>query len=134
MYKFLLLIPFFFACKNPKVAAFQSKPEDAVKAFYEALYKLDLETASALGTDLTKRQLHLFGVLLKMSSAEDMEVKKKEVQVQLKNLSCSYKEGKMICTICCGADGKEKGVEMMLQKGKWFVHKHFGMEDIQKKD
>jgi hypothetical protein len=132
---FFAALAIFAACNNaPNVTASQSKPEDAAKAFFEALGEMNIEKAQALGTATTKRQLHLLGIYFNMSSEEDKASKKKELQLEFKSITCAENQGKMICKVCCNSEGAEADVEMVQQDGKWFVQRDFGIKEEQKEE
>ncbi len=115
-----------FSCNN--------SPKVGVKAFYTAINNLDITTAHALGTDSTKRQLHLLGVFLNMSSDEEISNKKKELSLSLDTINCTETNGKVMCTLCCREDNSSVKAELIKIKGKWFVHQHFGMMDTANKE
>jgi hypothetical protein len=118
---------FFSGCyQTPKVIQHQKKPEDAVKAFYEAISSRNLEKAKALSTDSTKRQLHLFGTSLIMSGDVEKDSLLKAYQLNFENIICSGSPLRMICKICCDASGREKDTELMQMDGLWFVNSDFG--------
>ena len=127
-YLFLLLsLLLLTACNiEPNVAGLQKTPEDAAKAFFEALSKKDQPKAEALATELTQKQLKLFLTDLKMGPDEEIAEKEKAIQLDFKSISCQENAGKMICKICCNADGAEAEVEMAQVDGKWFVNMNFG--------
>jgi len=134
---FCAALTLFAACNNvPKVAELQTKPEDAAKAFFEALSEKNIEKAQALGTENTKRQVHLLGIYFNMSSDKDIADKKKELNLdlQFKSITCAENQGKMICKICCNGEGAEADIEMVQQDGKWFVQHDFGIKEEQKEE
>ncbi len=119
----IIAIFIFSACNStPNVEEHQQKPEDVVKAFYEAMGNLEFQKAEALGTEHTKKQVKYFATELGMITDEK---EKKEfmasVQLNFKTVNCSEQEGTMTCRICCGPDGGEAEAEVVQLENKWYV-------------
>ena len=124
---FALLI---IACNGkPNVVNLQKSPEEASKAFFEALSALDYDKAQALGTEETQTQLRYLRADLNMSSDEERAEREKELKLEVKSVNCSEANGKTTCAVCCNAEGGEASVEMVQQDGKWFVSTSFGFQD-----
>ncbi len=123
---FFLLI----ACNEPpSVAHLQKTPEEAAKAFFEALSQQNIAKASALASPSTQRQVRLFFADLNMSSEEERKEKLREIELNLKSIDCKEQGGKMMCKICCALNDAEAEVEMVQQEGKWAVQHSFGFEE-----
>lgn len=103
--------------------------EDTFREFQLAVNVLDFTTAQKFATDKCKRQLQLLGVYLKMSSEEELLLKKKELFAAIKTIECQGDSTNRSCSLCCTEMGEKKIANLVLIKGKWLVDAHFGMTD-----
>lgn len=126
---FLFLILLFAACGGtPNVTEHQQSPEEAVKAFFQALSNNEFDKAAALGTEATQKQVAFYRTELSMVQDNPEERKELEARFKLdfKKLECEERQGTMTCIICCNTAGGEATVELHQKDKLWLVDTELG--------
>ncbi len=107
---------FFSACGK---GVDRANANAVAQAFLQAGYALDLKSADALanGSASSILQLKATG-----ESAEEKQAREALLKAY-KSATCKETGDKAVCTICCGADGKNQNEVLLMSKieGKWTV-------------
>lgn len=101
------------------------RPQNVVRAYYQALEQNDFERLLRLGTPEMQGTINLLYNMYNLLPEEERNNLKSSVSVQkIKKITCEIQENTAICKACCDTKGKSLEGPITLKRinKQWLVH------------